>query len=79
VLTRGDALFLFTDGVTEAFNPAGEMFGETGLEALLGTIGGLPVAEIPQRAIDAVKAFEDGGPQSDDITCIVSRFIGEPA
>jgi serine phosphatase RsbU (regulator of sigma subunit) len=75
-LGRGDALFLFTDGVTEAFNPAGEMFGEAGLETLLSSIGTLPVADIPQRAFDAVKAFEDGGPQSDDVTCIVARYLG---
>ncbi len=75
-LAPGDALFLFTDGVTEAFNPAGEMFGETGLETLLSSIGTLPVADIPQRAFDAVKAFEDGGPQSDDVTCIVARYLG---
>ncbi len=75
-LDRGDALFLFTDGVTEAFNPAGEMFGEAGLEALLSSIGTLPVVDIPQRAFDAVKSFEDGGPQSDDVTCIVARYLG---
>ena len=52
------------------------MFGETGLATLLSSIGTLPVADIPQRAFDAVKAFEDGGPQSDDVTCIVARYLG---
>ena len=37
VLRPGDALFLFTDGITEAFNPAGEEFGNARLEAALET------------------------------------------
>jgi len=72
----GDALFLFTDGVTEAFNPQEQMFGEQGLEALLARIGTLPVDEITARTFEAVKTFEDGGPQSDDVTCLVARFVG---
>jgi sigma-B regulation protein RsbU (phosphoserine phosphatase) len=75
-LAVGDALFLFTDGVTEAFNPQEQMFGEQGLEALLAQIGTLPVDEITTRTFEAVKTFEDGGPQSDDVTCLVARFVG---
>src|SRR5260370_34863304 len=36
VLAPGDALFLFSDGITEAFDPGGEIFGDVRLEASLG-------------------------------------------
>ncbi len=78
-LNVGDALFLFTDGVTEAFNPQEQMFGERGLEELLARIGTLSVDEIASRTFEAVKTFEDGGPQSDDVTCLVARFVGPQA
>jgi serine phosphatase RsbU (regulator of sigma subunit) len=76
VLAPGDGLFLFTDGVTEAFDPARVMFGERRLEALLTDLQGLPTTELPNRIIAEVKTFEAGGPQTDDITCLLARYRG---
>jgi serine phosphatase RsbU (regulator of sigma subunit) len=74
VLAPGDGLFIYTDGVTEAFDPVREMFGQARLEALLAQFHALPVAELPNRIIAEVKAFEAGGPQTDDITCLLARY-----
>ena len=76
VLSPGDALFLYTDGVTEAFDPGQQMFGEARLESLLASLHGVPRQEWPQRVIDAVNRFEAGGPQTDDITCLIATYQG---
>ena len=73
-LAPGDGLFMFTDGVTEAFDPEGQMFESERLEALLLTHMHSPVDEVPGAIQAAVKAFEGGGPQTDDITCLMARY-----
>lgn len=65
-LSPGDSLLLYTDGVTEAMNPAGELYGEPRLESALRNSGELYVSEI--RA--DVNAFVDGAEPSDDITLL---------
>lgn len=75
-LAPGDALFMYTDGVTEAFDPQQQMFGEDRLEPLLARMHPLPRREFPQRVIAAVNAFEAGGPQTDDITCLIAYYGG---
>ena len=75
-LAPGDNLALYTDGVTEAVGPSGEMFGEDRLRALLGT---LPDDD-PVRTVDGVRAavaeFADSAAQSDDITLLVLHYRG---
>lgn len=72
-LAPGDGLFMFTDGVTEAFNPEGAMYGDKALEALLTKHINSPVDIVPGVIQAAVNAFEAGGPQTDDITCLMAR------
>lgn len=72
-LAPGDGFFMYTDGVTEAFNPEGEMFEAARLEALLLAHLTSPVDDVPIAIQAAVKAFEAGGPQTDDITCLMAR------
>jgi serine phosphatase RsbU (regulator of sigma subunit) len=73
-LEPGDRFFMYTDGVTEAFNPQGEMFGVPGLEALLERIRAQPIADVPARVVSDVNTFEAGGPQTDDITCLIASW-----
>jgi len=72
-LAPGDLLIVFTDGVTEAANTAGEEFGETRLEQLLRDQAGSTVGSLCQRIVDAVQDFEAGLPQMDDITVVAAR------
>lgn len=72
-LRPGDALILFTDGVVEAFNEAGEEFGN---ERWLGAIRNLPdwkAQETLQYLMKRVDEFVGATRQSDDITCLVFR------
>ena len=72
-LNPGDALYLYTDGVTEAENKDHELFGESRLQAVLSAQKGVESREIIEAGSSAVKEFVDGAPQSDDITQLVIR------
>jgi len=70
-LASGDAVLLFTDGVTEATNAAGAFF-ET--ERLLAAArADVPAQDLCDLVVDAVAAFRDSAPQADDITLVALR------
>ena len=73
-LAAGDAIFLYTDGVTEAFNNNDQMFSEERLEAVLRDVAGGRPEAIITAVSGAVRAFADGAQQSDDITAAVIRL-----
>ncbi len=73
-LAPGDALFLYTDGVNEAMNPAEEQFSDPGLMAVLQKLVSAPPAELIRGVVDAVKAFAADAPQTDDITTLAIRL-----
>ena len=73
-LAPGDALFLYTDGITEAQNSTYEEFGEGRLDAKLASLGQVAAHDIITTVVDEVHAFTGDAPQSDDITCVAMRF-----
>ena len=73
-LGPGDALVFCTDGITEARNSAGEMFGDEGLPDLLLACAGEPADTIAQRVLDGAAVFA-GGPAHDDVAILV---VGVP-
>jgi sigma-B regulation protein RsbU (phosphoserine phosphatase) len=75
-LVPGDAILLFTDGVTEAFNREEEFFGEERLVSLLGEQGNLPVRGLVELVHAAVEEYAAGMPQADDITVLSLRYLG---
>jgi sigma-B regulation protein RsbU (phosphoserine phosphatase) len=75
VLSPGDILFLYTDGVTEADNEAEEMFGEERLRDGLTQYHDLPARGIMDSVLQDVRAFAAGCPQSDDITLMVLKAV----
>jgi phosphoserine phosphatase RsbU/P len=74
-LRPGDGLFVFTDGITEAMDAAGELFSEERLEAALAE----NAAASPRVLVDAVLArvreFAAGAPPSDDIAALALRRL----
>ena len=76
VLASGDTLFMFTDGITEAFNPAGEILGEARLDNVLDRERGSGAAELVEKVIGATAEFAAGAEQSDDITCLALVYRG---
>jgi len=69
-LRPGDTLFMFSDGITEAFDPAGEEFGSARLEAALEAARGQGAASLVENVLAATKNFAAGAEQSDDITLL---------
>ena len=70
-LLAGDRLVLFTDGVTEAFNPAEELYGAQRLADEVHVHGGGTPAALVERICQSVTNFAGTAPQSDDITLTV--------
>src|SRR5262249_39829178 len=68
-LAAGDRLVCFTDGVTEAANDTGELFGEERLLRLLVEHRRLSASELRETILGAVADFSGGGFQ-DDVTLV---------
>ncbi|HMD13049.1 MAG TPA: SpoIIE family protein phosphatase, partial [Bacteroidota bacterium] len=75
VLSVGDVLVLFTDGVSESMNIAGEEWGEQKLEEVLLSQNGKTAETILSSVVDAVKEYSHDTAQYDDITLVVLRVI----
>jgi sigma-B regulation protein RsbU (phosphoserine phosphatase) len=73
-LSAGDRVILFTDGVTEACNPAGEEFGEARLLRLLEDHRRLSANELQAKIIAVVAEFS-GGRWQDDATLLVLAVV----
>jgi sigma-B regulation protein RsbU (phosphoserine phosphatase) len=67
-IVRGDKFLVITDGITEAFDPAGNLFGDRRVGDLFAGADQEPFLE---QLLSAVRDFEAGGQQSDDIAAIV--------
>jgi serine phosphatase RsbU (regulator of sigma subunit) len=79
-LQPGDTLCLITDGVTDARNAAGELFGRERLETRLATSGGTASAASIATAIGGdVTRFVAGSEPADDLAILVVRWDGPPA
>ncbi len=70
-LLQGDRLVLYTDGVTEAFNPAEELYGAERLVDEVHVHGGGTPAALVERVCRSLTDFAGNAPQSDDITLAV--------
>jgi sigma-B regulation protein RsbU (phosphoserine phosphatase) len=78
-LNRGDFLILYTDGVTEAIDHDGRLFSEEKLVAVFNSMKMQSVEEITSETLDAVRDFERGTDQTDDITILAFQYRGEIA
>lgn len=72
-LEPGDMLVLYTDGLTEAMDPAHEMFGEERLCALLEAGRDAELEEVRERLLDAWQRHVRGAPAEDDLTLLLVR------
>jgi serine phosphatase RsbU (regulator of sigma subunit) len=75
-LEKGDAVFLYTDGVTEAMNAYSEQFSEARLKEDLRLLGYSNEREIVDSIREKIGLFVKDTPASDDITMLVLRYHG---
>ena len=72
-LRADDTLLVYTDGITEATDDAGEEFGEGRLVAMLEAQN-VPLSAFLQQCLDAVRRFGTGN-QRDDLTLVALRGL----
>jgi len=75
-LRANDVLLIFTDGVPESMNQAGDEFGEERLKRVLRAGLHLPVGQIADLVSAEVTRWATGAPQHDDLTFVVLK-VGE--
>jgi sigma-B regulation protein RsbU (phosphoserine phosphatase) len=75
-LQPGDCIVYYTDGLTDAENPAGEAFGEQRLAKVALHAGDASAQGMLAHLLDAVAAFGEGNPPFDDLTLVVVRYTG---
>jgi sigma-B regulation protein RsbU (phosphoserine phosphatase) len=76
-LSPGDTLFLYTDGISEAQGPTGEVYSEERLDLSLSGIGSMPVEALAGQITENVRTFTGDAPLHDDVTCLVLRWMGD--
>jgi serine phosphatase RsbU (regulator of sigma subunit) len=73
VIAPGDLLVLFSDGITEAENPAGQAFEEAGLQSVVALRAGEDPEIIGRAVLDVVKAHAGHLRLADDLTALVLK------
>lgn len=74
----GDVIVLYTDGITEAMNTEGDLFGDAALSAVVAAHHDLSSAGIRERILRDVRAFVGDAEPHDDMTMVVLK-LQEPA
>ena len=77
-LSPGDLLFLYTDGVTEALDSKGGLFGEERLENAVNAVAEPHPKSVCNVVRMAVAAFAEGVPQADDLTVLAVEYVSRP-
>ena len=72
-VARDEVLVVYTDGVTEAMDRAGDFFGDDRLRALLPSFEGLSAADVVARILAAVDTFVGDAPPHDDVSLAILR------
>jgi sigma-B regulation protein RsbU (phosphoserine phosphatase) len=72
-LHKGDSMVIYSDGLTEAENPAGQMFGETQVKEIIRHEASRGAQVLEQKLLDAIHTFTKGQAQSDDITLMIEE------
>jgi sigma-B regulation protein RsbU (phosphoserine phosphatase) len=73
-LNPGDSLVFYTDGVSEAFNPEDECYGDDRLIADTAVLSGQSAPAFTAGLLQKVHAFANGAPQSDDIAIMTLKI-----
>jgi sigma-B regulation protein RsbU (phosphoserine phosphatase) len=70
-LQRGDRLLFYTDGITEAFDREGELFGEARLDEVCVRHATATPEKIVRGVLEALEDFSKGAAVTDDRTLLV--------
>ena len=73
-LFAGDSLLMYTDGVSEALDPDGDLYGECRLQAVLNCAVAVSAKELATAVVADVDRFANGAEQADDITLLAFQY-----
>jgi len=73
-LSDGDLFVLYTDGIIDAANAAGDPFGDLRLVTLVQEHADLPLEVLRERVVREIQAFAGTAPQQDDMTMVLIRI-----
>jgi len=76
-IASGDVIVLYTDGITEAMDREGELFGDAALARVLASQHHLSAAGIRERVLREVRAFVGDAEPHDDMTMVVLKVVAE--
>ncbi|MBT7088490.1 SpoIIE family protein phosphatase [bacterium] len=77
ILKPGDTIYMYTDGVTEAFNDRDEEFSEKRLLETVELYRDNNAKDLIRKSLQVVQNFSQGVAQSDDITMLVLKYTGK--
>ena len=69
-LAPGSSLLLYTDGMTDCRNPAGDPFGLPRIKEVLLSLRGLPAREVCDHLLKTLLDYQQGAQQDDDVTLV---------
>ena len=75
-LDPGDVLVVYSDGVTDAENPQGEMFEEERFLQVIKSNASAGVAVLKEKILEAIDQFTEGMAQTDDLTFVLIDDAG---
>jgi sigma-B regulation protein RsbU (phosphoserine phosphatase) len=78
-LNPGDSVVFYTDGVSEAFNPQNECYGDDRLIADTTALSGQSASHLTAALLAKVHGFADSAPQSDDIAILTLKINSKEA
>ena len=73
-LNAGDLLTVYSDGVSEALNPAGDEFGDPRIQDVISPNWLEPSDAVLQSLLRSVREFAQDAPQNDDVTALIVRY-----
>ena len=75
-LAPGECLMIYTDGVTDAIDTGGAMFGTERLVESVSLSASFDADSLTRGVFSTVEEFSRGAPQADDITVLTVRYLG---
>jgi hypothetical protein len=76
LLSPGESLLLCSDGVTEAREPGGNVYGDARIETVLARVADLPPARVVETLAGEVRAFRARPTPDDDVSIAEVRYLG---
>lgn len=74
-LQPGDIFILYTDGITEAANPDGALWGEDQLAGIIRKNANASAEQMIQSVLKALGEHTNGAPLADDVTLVISKAV----